>query len=339
MCTDERVQWAGDVGEADAGGMRRAELPRTLGDAFATADAIELGVSKGRLAAADLRAPYRGVRVTASHGALVIPGGHAYEALKRAVIHRADAFANLLGDDMFFSHVTSAVAWDIPVPGWALAADRPLDVSVHSPARHPRRQGVRGHQMQPELVTTVDHPHYGWRVATPVSTWATLAAVVTDPWDLVIAGDRVVRERIFERSDPPLARIEHLHAAVHAGRRVGRPMLRESLSLIRTRSASPGETRCRLTLLEAGLPEPVLNHPVFDSVGQRVAHVDLAYPDAMIAIEYEGEYHLTDPEQWARDIARYELLAALGWTVIRVTKRRLCEDRAAFLAAVRSALA
>ena len=31
---------------------------------------------------------------------------------------------------------------------------------------------------------------------------------------------------------------------------------------------------------------------------------NLGYPELRIAIEYEGEHHLTDPLQWAEDIAR-----------------------------------
>nr|WP_240948979.1 DUF559 domain-containing protein [Microbacterium sp. CFH 90308] len=98
------------------------------------------------------------------------------------------------------------------------------------------------------------------------------------------------------------------------------------------------ETRCRLILSDAGLAEPELNHVVLDSDGKFVACVDLAYAQQKIAIEYEGEHHLRDPEQWAKDIARYEALAAAGWFVIRVTKADVFDGRADLVRRVRHAL-
>ena len=37
-------------------------------------------------------------------------------------------------------------------------------------------------------------------------------------------------------------------------------------------------------------------------------------------MEYEGEHHLTDPVQWAKDLVRYNDLALSGWLVIRLSK-------------------
>lgn len=139
------------------------------------------------------------------------------------------------------------------------------------------------------------------------------------------------------RRDQPLATLEDLQRAVRSGRRVGVPAMRAALPLIRTRSASRPETHCRLTLVDAGLPEPHLNFDVYDS-GIKLGCVDLAYPQWRIAIEYEGEHHLLDPEQWARDIRRYERLAAAGWHVVRETKPELFGDRRAFVSRVRAAI-
>ena len=91
-------------------------------------------------------------------------------------------------------------------------------------------------------------------------------------------------------------------------------------------------------LLDAGLPEPEMNHVVRDRQGEFVACVDLAYPTHKIAIEYEGEHHLKDPEQWAKDIARYESLAAAGWFVIRATKADVFDARGDLVHRVRAAL-
>jgi hypothetical protein len=126
-------------------------------------------------------------------------------------------------------------------------------------------------------------------------------------------------------------------AAAGARRRVGVPRMGGALPLIRTRSASRPETHCRLTQVDAGLPEPDLNYDVYVN-GVRIACVDLAYPRLRIAIEYEGEHHLLDPAQWARDIQRYEKLAAAGWHVIRVTKGELFDEPAKLVRRVRAAI-
>ena len=162
-----------------------------------------------------------------------------------------------------------------------------------------------------------------------------LGAVLRDPYDLIAAGDAVVRDwRVAE----PLATVAQLAAAVASGRRIGVGALRAALPQLRTRSASRPESIARLTLLDALLPEPELNFDVMAD-GLWLACVDLAYPQLKIAIEYEGEHHLLDTEQWASDILRYDRLVAAGWRVIRVTKSELFTSPDAFVARVRAAIA
>lgn len=54
-----------------------------------------------------------------------------------------------------------------------------------------------------------------------------------------------------------------------------------------------------------------------------LGRVDLAYPELRIAIEYEGDGHRTDQEQWRRDIQRQQYLEGEGWMVIRLTQSDL----------------
>jgi hypothetical protein len=80
---------------------------------------------------------------------------------------------------------------------------------------------------------------------------------------------------------------------------------------------SPQETRLRLLLGSAGLPEPVAQFRVFDEEGF-VARVDFAYPDLKIAIEYDGLWH-GGTTAFLDDRRRLNRLAAAGWTVLHVT--------------------
>lgn len=84
------------------------------------------------------------------------------------------------------------------------------------------------------------------------------------------------------------------------------------------RAESPPETRLRLVLTAAGLvPEPQVQ--VRDEWGDDVARVDLGWRELRFALEYQGDHHRTDQEQWRRDVERIARLAAVGWLVLPVT--------------------
>jgi very-short-patch-repair endonuclease len=75
--------------------------------------------------------------------------------------------------------------------------------------------------------------------------------------------------------------------------------------------------------MSAGLPEPVLNHDVYDEHGEFLGCVDLAYPEKKIAVEYNGTIHST---RYAADVERLAKLRAAGWEVIEVTSASRTED-------------
>lgn len=210
-----------------------------------------------------------------------------------------------------------------------------VHVAVRAPRRLPRSKGVRGHQVLDSQTVTCADPFTGLQLADPATTWAMLGAVLTHPYDLVAAGDAMIREWRVTR---PLATLENLRESTLQGRRVGIVALRDAIPRLRTRSASRTETWMRLTIVDGGLPEPVLNAEVWEE-GDYLGTVDGAYVEAKIAMEYEGEHHLRDPEQWAYDIGRYDRMRASGWMVIRVTKGDLFTHPGRLVARVRAALA
>jgi hypothetical protein len=112
--------------------------------------------------------------------------------------------------------------------------------------------------------------------------------------------------------------------AQQAGTRAGR-LLSHCASLANPRSESPMETRCRLVMLDGGLPAPMVQYEVFDGSGRFVARLDLAYKEWKIGIEYEGDHH-RERSVFQRDLARLNMLTALGWVVVRATARDIYRE-------------
>jgi hypothetical protein len=97
--------------------------------------------------------------------------------------------------------------------------------------------------------------------------------------------------------------------------------VRQAFELVDGRSESPPESWVRVACALGGLPAPI---PQFDVMADGVwlGRVDLAWPDARVIVEYEGEYHF-DGLQIARDDVRMRRLVAAGWRVIRLAAHDL----------------
>jgi very-short-patch-repair endonuclease len=89
---------------------------------------------------------------------------------------------------------------------------------------------------------------------------------------------------------------------------------------MRPGSASRRESLLRLRVLRAGFPEPELNTAIELADG-RVTHGDFVFREHRVLLEYDGEQHREDDDQFHRDVERLNDLAASGWIVIRVGRR------------------
>lgn len=129
--------------------------------------------------------------------------------------------------------------------------------------------------------------------------------------DLVVAGDSFVRAGLL--SCPDLVRA----AARLSG--PGTKAASRAATYVRAGVDSAMESRLRLLLVLAGLPEPVVNLAVRDELTGRVRYrIDLAYPRWKIAIEYDGRQHAESTRQWQWDVRRREELEGDGWRVVVV---------------------
>jgi hypothetical protein len=71
-------------------------------------------------------------------------------------------------------------------------------------------------------------------------------------------------------------------------------------------------------LRRAGLPEPVRQHWI-RAVGHSPIRVDLAYPDARVAIEADSRLFHSGRADLQRDAGKRNLLIALGWRPLAFT--------------------
>lgn len=255
---------------------------------------------------------------------LLDPALHPARQREQGILARVDGYRTIMGRDAFFSHTTAALMWGFPLP--PLANDD-LHVAVLRPARAPAGRGVRGHQLHPRGVAVVSLES-GVRLTDPATTWTLLGSTLRHPYDLIAVGDSVVSPvriagphgRTVREAFASLDDVSRVVEAVN--KRRGIVAVREALPRVRSGARSRTESWTRLTLVDGGLPEPELNHDVYDAAGF-VGCVDLAYPDHRVGVEYEGDQHRTDAAQWQRDIERYARLAAAGWQIVRVTRDML----------------
>ena len=292
---------------------------------FRVRDARAAGLGEGRLRGRDLGRPFHGVRSPRS-APTASPGEFgsfpSTEAAEEFVAHfsRCLDYAPLLRPGRFFSGETAARLWKCPLPArFELGA--PLQVSVLAPGRAPRGAGVAGARA---AATTPIVERFGLPVSDPAATWLALASVL-DHDDLVAVADHLVLDPA--RLDPvdlrPHTSIAELRARLGRFSAPGARAAASALPDVRQGSESRQETRLRLILVRAGLPEPELNVEIFDDDGRWLGRVDELFRPWKVIAEYDGEQHRTDSRQYDRDATRLENFARAGYATVRIRKETL----------------
>jgi hypothetical protein len=191
-------------------------------------------------------------------------------------------------------------------------ADRPIELVAPS-ARPQRGLVVRNETLDGDEITRFKQ--------LPVTTVARTA------FDL---GRHLPRGAALARLDAlmhatPLSREDvNVLAKRYRGAR-GLRRLRDVLPLVDGGAASPRETWLRLLFIDAGLPTPATQIPVYDD-WQFVAMLDMGWEDYKVAAEYDGDQHRTDRRQFVKDINRLAKTQDLGWHVIRVVNEHRPDD-------------
>lgn len=259
---------------------------------FTRADAVAAGIDPKILRTSRFRRIFRGVYVSST-----APERPIVRTQAALAIHPPNAYA---------SHTSAARVYELPVP-----VDPDEHISVeHAGERRPRR-GIVSHVAPPGARVRT---RGGVRVSPPLQMFVELASMLALV-DLVVVGDAMVR--VLGVSAEDLRR--HCDEAAAPGARAAR----RAAVYVRHDVESPMETRLRMLLVLAGLPEPDVQHVVAVAGGGPRYRLDLAYPDARVGVEYDGRQHAEDTRQWNHDLRRREALDDAGWKLLVVTAQDL----------------
>lgn len=238
----------------------------------------------------------------------------AHQPAEDAVEHgrRVQAFRKVHGPDHVLLGRSAAWAHGALFAG----PDDPVVVAIRTHHGLARTRHVVPHLAtlaDDDVVTTALGP-----ATSPGRTALDLARGVGDP--LSSLGDRVAAVDALLRATAITA--ADARAAAVVGRRLrGLPGARRVLELARDGVDSVPETRLRLALAAAGLPEPTTQCPV-ELDGRTVARLDLGWPESRVGCEYDGAVHL-DPAQVRVDLRRHNLIRESGWVVLQVDRHQM----------------
>lgn len=234
--------------------------------------------------------------------------------LRRVVLEAQD----LLGCPSVVAGATAAELFGVRLPRRARregGARVHLNISAGSSPRRTEKLVVHRRAPSPPVLL------HGVTMVDPLTALQEIAGRLTLD-ELVIAVDSLAADRFGTAWRIPLAEVR---VRADAARGRGASRLREAVALARERVWSPRETQMHLLLSRRGRPVTAMNYEVVDPATGIVYHIDLAYPERSIAIEYDGAEHLQDPDRVKHDHHKSAVLIAEGWTVIRVYAEDLHE--------------
>ncbi|MDQ0615236.1 hypothetical protein QF046_002877 [Microbacterium sp. W4I4] len=300
----------------------RIPLPVSLGEHFAVRTADAAGVGRWRRDTPDLHRPFHGIRSASA----------PLTFAETMACHRPR-----LKEHQRYVGRTAARLWGLPYPK-AWSGKDPVEVAVPLDHTPPKTTGVKGRRLSLDRAQTWKLD--GVSVIDPVAALFTCADTLTVDEAVIMIDALLTSASDYPDRRPglPLVSAAEISERLDIWRAFpGSRTIRAALPLARANVESPKETETRLLMLGAGLPEPAVQHEVYDR-RRFIARVDLAYPELKIAIEYEGDGHRTSKEQWRRDIQRQRDLEDRGWIVIRLTQQDLGSGSAAFLTRIRRAI-
>lgn len=278
----------------------------------------------------DLSQPFLTRQFRAAGGSPADLRTAAYRPLVRNVWVRTDAYdldsmyraaLAIHPPTAFLSRVSAAAALGLPVP------DHPfVHVTVGNESERRFRPQVKPHVTKRSRALIRVR---GMQLTDPVETFIDCAGMLSLV-DLVVLGDALCRQFRIPA--------EQLRAACHETDAYYAGLARAAAAYVRDGVDSPMETRLRLLIVLAGLPEPEVNVIIYRESGVWKRRYDLCYRRIKLVVEYDGRQHAEDPVQWQKDLERREEFDDEGFRLIVVTAHGIYGDPAATLRRIRRQL-
>lgn len=198
----------------------------------------------------------------------------------------------------FASHWSACRVLRLPIP------DNPFEhVTVRDRKARRYRPWLKAHvTIRKRGVITVR----GIDTTDPITTFLQMAGHLSLV-DLVVLGDAIVRiSRIAPaRLVEAAARSTDYYAAA----------ARRAAAYVRKGVDSPMETRLRMLIVLAGLPEPVVNLILVHEDGSWRRRFDLCYRKIKLVVEYNGRHHREEPHR-SQDAERASELEVDGYLIL-----------------------
>lgn len=253
---------------------------------FRRASAITSGITAKELRGPRFRMIFRGVLIAA--------------CVKVTPKIRAEAALRLFDPTAFASHASAARLLDVPIP---TLPDEHVTVFHQRMRRHHR--GIRTH-----VSNTMDVRKSREGLLSDYGRLFAELAELLGLVDLVVVGDHMVRKGWIK----PAALVAYCTTSTHRAARAAR----RAATYVRADVDSPMETRLRMLLVLAGLPEPSINVKIRAVDGEVLRRYDLSFPEARVIVEYDGRQHIERIEAWESDLERREDIDDDGWRILVV---------------------
>ena len=266
---------------------------------------------RSRISRARLRAALRERRVVR-----LLLGVYIRADVELTVEVRARAASLVISPHAVVCDRTAAWIWGVECHEFReLDGLPPLETYVLRGHNPPERAEISGGSRDLMPCDWVDL--HGVKVTTPLRTALDLGCKLRRR-EALAAMDSLMRAHVFTHADLRGVLPRYF-------RRRGVIQLRELVPLVDGRAESPGESWTRLEIIDHGLLAPEPQWWVVIE-GVPTYRLDLAYPHARIAVEYDGEEFHSSEEAKERDQARRRWLRENGWTVIVVDKRSFTDE-------------
>lgn len=285
-----------NLGDSACMSKPRTRLPISISSRpFTVSEAQKSGVSPKVLAHSRFSRPFRNVRVP--------------EEL-RETVSPEECFAYVLREGEAFSHTTALRLLGCPI---RCGTETHVTVPAHGRAR--RASGVIGHSTRREFEVATTRS--GLCVVPPELALIQSAGMLPLR-EMVVAIDHLIKRVTENPNAGERLELDPLRKVVHRSTARGGRNLGKALKYVRVGAESRMETLLWLLLEAFGLAGYFEAQVEIFDVDGWIGRFDLVCERFKLIVEYDGEQHRKDRNQYLKDERRLDRVRAVGYLVIRL---------------------